>query len=1842
MNNYKFNSLEINEKEKKTKKENNILENEKENNSPVDYFQNDNSELGLYIKSLYSTNNEEKTTKDDYNIGNDLAYFFASARVGFRGFLEGIYDFVGGTIAKMQGDEEKQKKLLSESWTRDLQEEITKKYNPSKAGEFFGSVMAGVGQNALPLAISALGGPIGMALAAATFGLSAGGNYWQESYEKLKAQGREDEGIGALGYTYGIIGGVVESAMELLSGATFNIARRVQKGGIQVAAKAVVREGLFKTMLKDGAGEFFEESVGNILMSGVEKAMGIDKEKLNLKNATEILKDSFYQGLVGFVSGALMSGGTGSLNNVNHARIGAKVKDTNALINNANIINESITEQINSTNDPNIIKTLDENAKAIKATSDAIKEIVAKKDIKLDEKSTFKLNILKGELSVALGRIEITKAFQESKETFINGLNEETLKVLNLNPEAEDFQQKIHEYALMDFVNKLIIPMDEQMKFINRGYVLGGYSQFAQFINRLNEEQANEIKNILGFDIRKTPLDKVLSRLNEIKNNSILNEKDLKIISKIEKATTQDKKLGLFDSVVINKNNKKTEIEVDKIEDIRELKNGEYAAYVSEKTGLKFLVFKNEKGYKISIQNQEGRYVEINGIISNTEKLKKLIFKLENIKLKTEQNKNEQLFLEEQKEIKEINKKEIKKEEEKKLKEDKHLNKKQKIEYSFEYKDINSEENNTKTYTYNEVLDIANKNFKGLNSLSTKERQQAIRIIKNLVENKVKEDVATTIARFSIMRKVDMSFEMQEKNIKGMFTYENNKPIVYINPKKVLDIKNIVIHEFMHSAENQENYKDFREYVKKNFKDKWEKQYHFVKTTIKKMTPYKMTEEDIQKETLAYFMENTIGDIAFEKMNEKFTFKETNFIKNVIKYFKTFSEKIKKLNDPNYKEFNVLAEKYLKIINEKENTNKQIKTKKYFSLDLPGSENILKTDPNRKEPFNYKKASGKEIKIHTASQFKKFLEKAQIAFVNSQQAIENYIADALKTKKVKREQMTALIQAVRDSNGRADYMAGFNGAQYNMITGERMGDSLMKILEFTIDKNGKPTNEYEPFMLYLLHHHNIDRLKQNKPIFNENVTEEVSRKTIDDLEKSYPHFKEKAEKVWAYNNNLLKMELDANLITKELYEKLTATYPHYVPTMRDVSGNKATGVQRGNRFVKVNDNIKKATGSDLPILPLEEQMINNTKKAVNSILLNQLLNELYDLQKDTNIEIMSVLEEIKEEDNMLLNENPNEESEKIKLEKANSIITFKRNGNNIKVKVAENVWRGIDAFSTTSTNTFWFNSKILQSINRTFKSLVTSLNPFFIIRNFTKDSQDAALYSKFGAAEFGKAYAKAVSEMKNNGHYYEEFLAASGRSASYYTYDKGFTLHQNKLQKVLNKIEDMNNFIEFAPRLAEFILSREKGLSINEAMLNAHDVTVNFSKSGIIGKWLNSNFIPFLNPSIQGMSKLIRAFVVGDAAKGIASFIVRAILFGISLTVINDLMNRGNKHYKNVSMQDKQNYFIFDFNHDGKFFKLPKGRVSSVLGNAYLQMLKLKKYKENNMPYNVREEARDFFKFLGQQVTPFENIDRSIFSPLLDAKKNKTWYGSNIENSAMQNYKVEERYDERTSQIAIKLGKILHYSPKKIHYILDQYSGVIGDFVLPTTAKAKEDNAMIGVLKSNFQINSNSKNVYSNEFYNLHENIKQEYNSDNDNLDNKMLYNFSNKHKKVINDLLKERNKIVAMDNIGKKEKSERLEKVDKQLLEFRKNSIANVIAMKELLKNKKIKTTEDNYNIVLLQAYVKILGSEKAIKMLGKTQYEKYKKSKLHPDIYIKMLINHENKKKQKRKNAPKIHPIV
>ena len=66
-------------------------------------------------------------------------------------------------------------------------------------------------------------------------------------------------------------------------------------------------------------------------------------------------------------------------------------------------------------------------------------------------------------------------------------------------------------------------------------------------------------------------------------------------------------------------------------------------------------------------------------------------------------------------------------------------------------------------------------------------------------------------------------------------------------------------------------------------------------------------------------------------------------------------------------------------------------------------------------------------------------------------------------------------------------------------------------------------------------------------------------------------------------------------------------------------------------------------------------------------------------------------------------------------------------------------------------------------------------------------------------------------------------------------------------------------------------------------------------------------------------------------------------------------------------------------------------------------------------------------------IAPNSLSDTNPLGPILQAKENKTWYGSDLVPQRLQNLPEEEQYDETTDALSVWIGNQLGISPYKVN-----------------------------------------------------------------------------------------------------------------------------------------------------------------------------------------------------------------
>ena len=723
---------------------------------------------------------------------------------------------------------------------------------------------------------------------------------------------------------------------------------------------------------------------------------------------------------------------------------------------------------------------------------------------------------------------------------------------------------------------------------------------------------------------------------------------------------------------------------------------------------------------------------------------------------------------------------------------------------------------------------------------------------------------------------------------------------------------------------------------------------------------------------------------------------------------------------------------------------------------------------------------------------------------------------------------------------------------------------------------------------------------KDKPVFSFDVTADVSQERARRAAQEHPEFEQYRQQVRTYIDNLMQYRVDSGLMTQADADYLKRLYPNYVPTMR--KGGEQAGTGRDRNAVRIGRTVGRAEGGTADLVPLHEALGRQTMKAVREGSKNRFGQRLLDdfVRVGENSPAARYVQEAHEYEHEFTPDTLDDMSRE-QLTKDKTLTVFK-DGKLWELTVDDTMFDALKALSPDAAESNAV-TRTIRTANNLFKALVTGYNPTFTIRNTVRDLQTAGLYTR-DAVAFARNYPKALAEIKNNGEYWQMYKALGGSFSSVFDYNTGTVKEpKGRTAKLMAKIEALNMAMEQAPRLAEFMGVVEKGGTSTEnladALYAAADVTVNFGRSGTLGKVLNANYVPFLNPGIQGFDKLIRRVTETKGGREWAKLAVRAVALGVAPTLLNSLLYHDDDEWDDLRDSDKDTNYLFKLG-NGTWLKIPKGRELSLLGITAERIGDVIRGDDVDLIATINT--------MGNQVAPANPLTSNIASALFEAQlfdpssPGRTWYGGDIENQRLQSYAPGQRYDSSTDIFSKAVGGALGISPKKLNYVLDQYSGVVGDFLLPLLTPQAER----GMFSKAFTVDAVTSNRLSGDFYDESDALTYAKNGGDETA--AVVSRFWSKQQSACSDLYKQIREVEASD-LSDREKRQKTRELKALVNGIQKNAMAVEDTYRAAVEKnlQKGMDTDDAYRTANKDCF----GAEYALQVYSKDVYEKAKNAK-------------------------------
>ena len=790
-------------------------------------------------------------------------------------------------------------------------------------------------------------------------------------------------------------------------------------------------------------------------------------------------------------------------------------------------------------------------------------------------------------------------------------------------------------------------------------------------------------------------------------------------------------------------------------------------------------------------------------------------------------------------------------------------------------------------------------------------------------------------------------------------------------------------------------------------------------------------------------------------------------------------------------------------------------------------------------------------------------------------AFQEYILDhgfvfEKKSKKTGNRALESKWHANRNASASAQHFIGNGNGDVRAVT-----DILKEV---------KKSGLQSEFYSYLGHLRNMDGMSlqsrygvaNNQNFMGRENTFAKSTKAIKVLENAHPEFKALAEDVYKNTDYILDQFVERKMITQDDKDLIKELYPHYIP-MRYSSKGEASAIL--------------------------ETLAQFTNESFSTWAMNDFGVELKNtLNTEVHSEPMNIDTFIK------------------KLDSGESMFSFGEDGEYKTFTVYENgelKTFDIDSemYMALKDSHNWMNMKIpvLHQVNEGFRKFCTEWNIFFSLKNGVKDPQDIMYNSQHPIetyAELTHAGEAILFEESAYRPYYEEYLANGGEPVTYFDSEKQkFTSWTDPSELVkyatgLKAVEAINNRVETNPRLAEYIASRKMGKSVDESMLDAARVTTNFAAGGKFTKFLNRNGCTFLNASVQGALQHVRNFTEAAtdadgklhfdtkeakiaAVKGTTALITRAVVTGMAAIAINDLRWKDDEDYEALPDYVKDGYYLLFKYGDGQFFRLPKGRTNATIEKG-LRTVAEASFGDDNADWN------SFFDIVMENIAPNSVFKDNILAPIREVGKGETWYGEDMIPYRLKDEDTVDQYDEKTDTKSIELSKKLDeklnditldewlnetldgtklgeklagfrdgLSPKEINYLINSYTGVLGDLVLPyytPKAESSSDNPLVqslAPLKDIFTTDSVLNNRVTGDFYDTMESIEAQALSENATQEDKFKNGLMIGYNVELSDLYKKQREIQMDKSLKDSEKYELTREIKKEINALQEKGLA-------------------------------------------------------------------------------------
>nr|DAF08801.1 MAG TPA: Chromatin remodeling complex ATPase [Caudoviricetes sp.] len=573
-------------------------------------------------------------------------------------------------------------------------------------------------------------------------------------------------------------------------------------------------------------------------------------------------------------------------------------------------------------------------------------------------------------------------------------------------------------------------------------------------------------------------------------------------------------------------------------------------------------------------------------------------------------------------------------------------------------------------------------------------------------------------------------------------------------------------------------------------------------------------------------------------------------------------------------------------------------------------------------------------------------------------------------------------------------------------------------------------------------------------------------------------FRKAADMFYKVNDNMISVMEDAQVFSHDLAQQLRTKYKKYCPLLRDFSDTAAAdtfinGLTEGGRGIgNVSVPLKKINieGSERGVLNPLESVLKSYSVMLNRAERNKV--GLMAVNAAKTAQLHDLIKKVPEVKGKVVN---------AVADPKNCIFTVLVNGKKKAYQTTQELYSPIVGYNLPAAGLCINVARMAAHMLRTG----ATMSPSFIVRNFLRDTIFASISSKNGFVPFVDSIRGALA-LWNDPAMRAEFEAAGVTEFNFYGSQNARIKSIDAMagenpvgmwqmaKWLFTHMEAASDFVESSTRMGEFMKAKEKGLSMEEAARAAREVTLDFSRSGVVGEQIN-RYVPFFNACLQGGDKMVRLFredFVGTSLKVFKYIMLPSLLIMA--------MNWDDDWYKDLDPDIKNNYWCV-----GRNIRIPKPQEAGVLFGSGIEALFQQAADKD------KDAVSNFLKALISNIIP--GIVPTLFLPILEWQANYSYFkGRQLVGSKYQRLPDELQYNDYTSELSKGIGSTLKVSPMKIDNLVRGYTGTMGallwgaagePFAKANNLPAKHFNEMLFV--RDFNVTDANLSRPMNEFYGI-------------------------------------------------------------------------------------------------------------------------------------------------------------